>query len=90
MRDSHRSLTSYLLQRQWRRPGRAATLVHLAAHPALLLLVFADGGVVHHCQVRVLAISQTQEDVLGEKKKQGGKGRFFFKGFPHIYLSASQ
>lgn len=76
MRDSHRSLTSYLLQWQWRRPGRAATLVRLVAHPALLLLVFADGGVVHHGQVRVLAISQTQEDVLGEKTEVAKAGFF--------------
>lgn len=71
MRDSLRPLASYLLQRQWRRPGRAATLVRLAARLALLLLIFADGGVVHHGQVRVLAVSQTREDVLGEETRGG-------------------
>lgn len=71
MRDSIRPMTSYLLQRQWRRPGLGATLVDLAAHEALLLLVFADGGVVHHGQVRFLAVSQTREDVLGENTRWG-------------------
>lgn len=71
MRDSIRPMATYLLQGQWRRPGLGATLVHLAAHVALLLLVFADGGVVHHGQVRVLAVSQTREDVLGEKTRRG-------------------
>lgn len=48
MKDDTRQLTSYLLQRQWRRSGQGPTLVCLAAHSALLLLVLADGGVVHH------------------------------------------
>lgn len=69
MRDVSRPLTSYLLQGQWRRSGQGATLEGLTAHSALLLLIFADGGVVHHGQVRVLAISQTRENVLGEKKR---------------------
>lgn len=59
MRNTVCLLTSYLLQGQWGRSGHGAALVHLTAHSALLLLVLADGGVVHHGQMRVLAISQT-------------------------------
>ncbi|TNN87661.1 hypothetical protein EYF80_002008 [Liparis tanakae] len=33
---------------QRRRSGQGATLVDLAAHAALLLLISVDGGVVHH------------------------------------------
>lgn len=71
LRDSIHLMPFYLLQRQWRRPGLGAALVHLAAHLALLLLVFADGRVVHHGQERVLAVSQTREDVLGENTRRG-------------------
>lgn len=62
--------SSYLLERQRRRPAVGATPVGLAAHVALLLLVLADGGVVHHGQVGVLAVPQTREDVLGEKRSR--------------------
>lgn len=48
MKDDIRPLTSYLLQGQWRRSGRGAALVYLAAHTALLLLILANGGAVHH------------------------------------------
>lgn len=71
MRTSARLTASYLLQGQGGRPGLRATLVHLAAHVALLLLVFAYGGVVHHGQVGVLAVPQTREDVLGAKTRRG-------------------
>lgn len=46
----------------------------MGAHGALLLLVFANGGVVHHDQEGVVAIPQTGENVLKEtkgKKKSG-------------------
>ena len=75
MKDGIRPLTSHLLQGQWRRSGQGATLEYLAAHPALLLLIFADGGVVHHGEMRVLAISQTWENVL--KDSGGGQMRRF-------------
>lgn len=59
MKDDSCPLTSYLLQGQWRWSGQRATLVYLAAHSALVLLILADGGVVDHSKIWVLAISQT-------------------------------
>lgn len=50
-------LTSYLLQGQRRRSGHGAAFKNLVTHSALLLLVFADGRVVDHGQLRVLSIS---------------------------------
>lgn len=64
------SLYSHLLQWQRRRFGYRAALVHLAAHSALLLLIFGDGGVVHHGKVGVLAVSQTREDVLRRETRE--------------------
>lgn len=64
MKDNIRLLTPYLLQGQWRRSGQGVTLVYLATCCALLLLISEDGGVVHHGQIRVLAIPQTRKNIL--------------------------
>lgn len=69
VKDTKCPLTSYLLDRQRRRSGQGATLAHLITHPPVLLLILADGGVVHHGEMRILASSQTRENVLGEKKR---------------------
>lgn len=63
-------LTSHLLQGQRRWSGQGATLEHLRAQGALLTLVLADGGVVHHGQERVFAIPQAGENVLEARKFQ--------------------
>lgn len=65
-------LTSHLLQGQRRRSGQGATLEHLRAQSALLTLVLADGGVVHHGQKWVFSIPQTGENVLKQSKPNGG------------------
>lgn len=68
-RITHR-LTSHLLQWQRRRSGQGAALEHMGAHGPLLLLVFAYGGVVHHDQEGVVAVPQTGENVLKERKEK--------------------
>lgn len=73
-------LTSHLLQRQRRRSGQGAALEHMGAHGALLLLVFAYGGVVHHDQEGVVAVPQTGENVLKERRE----ARDFFQCFAGI------
>lgn len=69
MKHITHQLTSHLLQRQRWRSGQGAALEHMGAHGALLLLVFAYGGVVHHDQEGVVAVPQTGENVLKERKE---------------------
>lgn len=82
-------MTPHLLQGQRRGSGEGATLKHLRAQGALLTLVLADGGVVHHGQERVLAIPQAGENILKQQKKkkqktnQGGLGGWT-KGRPFV------
>lgn len=73
MKNITRRLTSHLLQWQRRRSGQGAGLEHLGAHGALLRLVFAYGGVVHHDQEGVVAVPQTGENVLKERKENKKK-----------------
>lgn len=67
-------LTSHLLHGQRRGSGQGATLEHLCAQGALLTLVLADGGVVHHGQEWVFAIPQTGENVLKDRKEKNRTG----------------
>lgn len=93
MKDNIRLLTSYLLQGQWRRSGQRATLVYLATHRALLLLIFADGGVVHHDQIGVLAIPHTPENILGKPEIENMREQkifFFFSVYWYSHQSVHQ
>lgn len=70
MKHITRRWTSHLLQWQRWRSGQGAALEHMGAHGPLLLLVFAYGGVVHHDQEGVVAVPQTGENVLKERKEK--------------------
>lgn len=48
----------------------------MGAHGALLLLVFAYGGVVHHDQEGVVAVPQTGENVLKERREKKKEERY--------------
>lgn len=77
MHDHILPLTSHLLEGQRRRPRQGAAPVDLAAHEALILLVLDYGGVVHHGEVGVLAVPQTGEDVLVQRRRDRGRERGF-------------